>query len=108
MQRNPSQYKADRRLIVRAKIKQTLLIVCLFLFLFVVIGSGLHLDPGGALIAAATGTPLLVYVFNRQLARGRVEPDLRAGREGNSATCDGPAECPTEIPSCEVKDIVRQ
>jgi hypothetical protein len=93
---------------VRAKIKQTLLIVCLFLFLFVVIGSGLHLDPGGALIAAATGTPLLVYVFNRRLARGRVEPDLRAGREGNSATCDGPAECPTEIPSCEVKDIVRQ
>jgi hypothetical protein len=93
---------------VRAKIKQTLLIVCLFLFLFVVIGSGLHLEPGGALIAAATGTPLLVYVFNRRLARGRVELDLRAGREGNSATCDGPAECPTELPSCEVKDIVRQ
>ncbi len=93
---------------MRAKIKQTLLIVCLFLFLFVVIGSGLHLEPGGALIAAATGTPLLVYVFNRRLARGRVELDLRAGREGNSATCDGPAECPTELPSCEVKDIVRQ
>ncbi len=53
---------------MRAKIKQTLLIVCLFLFLFVVIGSGLHLNPGGAFIAAATGTPLLIYVFNRRLA----------------------------------------
>jgi len=93
---------------VRAKIKQTLLIVCLFLFLFVVIGSGLHLNPGGAFIAAATGTPLLIYVFNRRLALGRVEPDLPSRREGHSATCDGPPERPTELPSCQVKDIVRQ
>lgn len=93
---------------MRTKIKQCSLIVCLFLFLFVVIGGGLHLNPGGAFIAAATGTPLLIYVFNRRLARGRVEPDLRSRRECHSATCDGPAESPTELPSCEVKDIVRQ
>jgi len=84
---------------VRTTIKQYCLIVCLFLFLFVVIGGGVHLNPGGAFIAAATGTPLLIYVFNRRLARGRVEPDLRSRGEGHSATCDGPAERPTELPS---------
>ena len=31
------------------KIKGGWLVVCLFLFLFVVIGGGLHLNPGGAL-----------------------------------------------------------
>jgi hypothetical protein len=50
---------------VVAKIKQGSLIVCLFLFLFVVIGGGLHLNPGGALLAAATGTPLVIHAFNR-------------------------------------------
>lgn len=49
-----------------AKIRQVALIACLFLFLFVVIGGGLHLNPGGALLAAATGTPLVVYFFNRR------------------------------------------
>lgn len=48
------------------KLKQGSLVVCLFLFLFVVIGSGLHLNPGGAFLAAATGTPLLIHVFNRR------------------------------------------
>ena len=49
-----------------AKIKQVALITCLFLFLFVVIGGGLHLNPGGAFLAAATGTPLVIHFFNRQ------------------------------------------
>jgi hypothetical protein len=44
--------------------KETLLIICLFLFLLVVLGGGLHLSPSGALLAAATGTPLIVHVFN--------------------------------------------
>ena len=48
------------------KLKQGSLVVCLFLFLFVVIGSSLHLNPGGAFLAAATGTPLVIHVFNRQ------------------------------------------
>lgn len=49
-----------------AKIKQVALIACLFVFLFVVIGGGLHLNPGGALLAAATGTPLVIHFFSRR------------------------------------------
>jgi hypothetical protein len=70
---------------VRAKIKQILLIVCLFLFLLVVIGGGLHLKPGGAVVAAASGAPLLIYVFNRWLARGMVNPNLHTLGKGDSA-----------------------
>lgn len=44
--------------------KEASLIASLFLFLLVVLGGGLHLSPSGALLAAATGTPLIVYVFN--------------------------------------------
>ena len=39
------------------------LVFCLFVFLFVIIGGDLHLNPGGALLAAATGTPLVICVF---------------------------------------------
>ena len=49
-----------------AKIKRVALIACLFLFLFIVIGSGLHLNPSGAFLAAATGTPLVVHFFSRR------------------------------------------
>jgi len=35
-------------------------------FLFVVLGGGLHLNPGGALLAAATGTLLVIYAFDRR------------------------------------------
>jgi len=55
------------------KIKQGSLVVCLFLFLFVVIGGSLHLNPGGAFLAAATGTPLVIHVFNRRWAGRGVE-----------------------------------
>ena len=34
------------------------LVCCLFVFLFVIIGGGLHLNPGGAFLEAATGTGL--------------------------------------------------
>ena len=84
---------------MRTKIKQYSLIVCLFLFLFVVIGGGLHLNPGGAFIAAATGTPLLIYVFNRRLARERIEPDLCPPRKGDSAGRDAPTQRPSELHS---------
>ena len=56
-----------------AKIKQAALIGCLFVFLFIVIGGGLHLNPGGALLAAAAGTPLLIHFFNRQWSSRAVE-----------------------------------
>lgn len=86
---------------MRTKIKHYSLIVCLFLFLFVVIGGGLHLNPGGAFIAAATGTPLLIHVFNRRLARERIEPDLCRPRKNHLAARDAP----TEFGSREVENI---
>jgi hypothetical protein len=82
---------------VRTKLKQYSLIVCLFLFLFLVIGGGLNLSAGGALIAAATGTPLLICVFNRRLLPERIEPDLNP-----------PPQRPTALHSREVGDVVRQ
>ena len=53
---------------MRTKAKRIALASCLFLFLFVVIGNALHLNPAGAFLAAATGTPLLIYVFNLRSA----------------------------------------
>ena len=58
-----------------AKIKEVALITCLFLFLFVVIGGGLHLNPGGAFLAAATGTPLVIHFFNRRFSPREFEPN---------------------------------
>jgi hypothetical protein len=49
---------------MQQRTKEMLLMICLFLFLFVVLGGGLHLSPSGAFLAAVTGTPLIVYVFN--------------------------------------------
>jgi hypothetical protein len=60
---------------VIVKVKQLSLIACLFLFLLVVIGSGLHLNPGGAFLAAATGTPLVVHFFNRRCSQREFDRD---------------------------------
>jgi hypothetical protein len=48
------------------KLKKYSLVLCLFVFLFIVIGGGFHLNPGGALVAALSGTPLVIYAFNRR------------------------------------------
>lgn len=93
---------------MRTKIKQCSLILCLFLFLFVVIGGGLHLNPGGAFIAAATGTPLLVYVFNRQSASGLVQPDMRASREADETVCRGAKGHANEVGALDVENVARQ
>jgi len=50
---------------MQEKIKQCSLVVCLFVFLFVIIGNGFHLKPGGAFVAALSGTPVVIYAFNR-------------------------------------------
>ena len=77
---------------MRLKAKRLSLVACLFLFLFVVIGSALHLNPAGALLAAATGTPLLIYVFNQRsattisdgkVARSAVRADGRHQEHGD-------------------------
>jgi len=46
------------------KLKSKFLGLSLFLFLLVVVGGGLHLNPAGALVAA-TGTPLIIHAFHR-------------------------------------------
>ena len=64
---------------MREKIKNYGLGLCLFVFLFMVIGGGFHLTPGAAFIAAASGTPLVIYAFNRRhLAQSRVAKAPRA------------------------------
>lgn len=55
------------------KFKQISLVICLFLFLLVVLGGGLHLNPAGAFLAASTGTPLIIHVFNDWSRRSGVE-----------------------------------
>ena len=50
---------------MRQRLKAYALTVCLFVFLLVVIGGGFHLTLGAALIAALSGTPLVIYGFNR-------------------------------------------
>lgn len=49
---------------MQRRTKETLLVICLFLFLFVVLGGGLHLSSSGAFLAAMTGAPLIVHSFN--------------------------------------------
>ena len=39
--------------------------VLLVRFLFVVLGGGLRLNPGGAFLGAATGTPVILCGFSR-------------------------------------------
>jgi len=39
--------------------------VCLFVFLFVVVGAGLHLKPLGAFLAALSGSFLVIHGVNR-------------------------------------------
>jgi hypothetical protein len=93
---------------VRAKIKQASLVVCLFLFLFVVIGGGLHLNPGGALLAAATGTPLVIHVFNRRWTGRGVERDPTASLR-NPGSVPGVAEADGSHPrASEIETFVRQ
>ena len=57
---------------MHARLKNYALVICLFVFLFVIIGGGLHLNPSGAFLAAMTGTPLVIYAFRR-----RFDGDLR-------------------------------
>jgi hypothetical protein len=52
---------------MHGRLKNYALVICLFVFLFVIIGGGLHLNPSGAFLAAVTGTPLVIYVFRRRI-----------------------------------------
>ena len=59
---------------MHSKVKNYALVFCLFVFLFVTIGGGLHMNAGGAFLAAATGTPLMIYAFNRKF-KGDCPPE---------------------------------
>ena len=50
---------------MHGRLKNYALVICLFVFLFVSIGNGLHLTPGAAFIGALSGTPLVIFAFNR-------------------------------------------
>ena len=56
------------------RLKNYALVICLFVFLFVIIGGSLHLSPSSAFLAAVTGTPLVIYAFHRRFERdSRIE-----------------------------------
>jgi peptidoglycan/LPS O-acetylase OafA/YrhL len=59
---------------MQGRLKNYALATCLFVFLFVIIGAGLHLNPGGAFLAAGTGTPLVIYAFRRR-SNGTSRPE---------------------------------
>jgi hypothetical protein len=50
---------------MHGRLKNYALVSCLFVFLFVCIGNGLHLTSGAAFIGALSGTPLVIFAFNR-------------------------------------------
>ncbi len=55
----------EREMTMRSRLKSYSLGACLFVFLFVVVGASLHLNPMGALVAALSGTPLVIHAANR-------------------------------------------
>jgi len=50
---------------MHARLKNYALVICLFVFLFVCIGNDLHLSRGAAFMGALSGTPLVIFAFNR-------------------------------------------
>ena len=90
------------------KIKRGSLLVCLFLFLFVVIGGGLHLNPGGALLAAATGTPLVIHVFNRRWTARGVENDPTPSSRSPRSAHSVPEAQASHPRASETETFVRQ
>lgn len=49
---------------MQERLKRYALVLCLFVFLFVTLGGGFHLNPAGAFVAALSGTPLVIYAFS--------------------------------------------
>lgn len=84
---------------MRQKVKEALLIICLFLFLLVVVGGGLHLNPAGALMAALTGTPLILYSFN--LWSRSLSGHVCLSRRVVTIEEDDPT-------TCESREVIRQ
>ncbi len=56
------------------RVKDVILVFCLFIFLLVVFGGCFRATPAAALFGALAGTPVLVHAFNRLVPR-RKEPE---------------------------------
>jgi len=65
---------------MQEKLRRYGLLLCLFVFLYVILGSGLRLFPAGALAAALSGAPLVIFAFNRWAAT-RVHEQEKVSRE---------------------------
>ena len=68
---------------MQERLKNYALVICLFVFLFVIIGGGLHLNPGGAFLAAAAGTPVVIYAFHRRFGPASLHDNSRPGAAKN-------------------------
>ena len=67
---------------MQERLKRYALVLCLFVFLFVTLGAGFHLNSAGAFVAALSGTPLVVHAFNRWS-----EPSQRIGGQRTRSSC---------------------
>ena len=75
------------------KRKEYLLVLCLFVFLFVIIGGGLHLNPSAAFVPGLLGTPLVIYAFNhRSAATHRPMPARSLARDNGHSLGGGELE----------------
>ena len=74
---------------MQGRLKNYALVACLFVFLFVIIGGGFHLNPGGAFIAALSGTPLVIYAFNHRSAATHRQTPARSVARGNDHSLGG-------------------
>jgi hypothetical protein len=78
---------------MQQKFKKYSLVVCLFVFLFVIIGGGFHLSLGGAFLGALSGTPVVIHVFERwcrtRLQEQRARRDRPAGDNSPERTVIG-------------------
>jgi hypothetical protein len=92
---------------VRKQVRQISLVICLFVFLFVVVGGGLHLNPGGAFLAALTGTPLMIHVFNRWSRESSVPDPCTRSERSHSLRAMGKADR-DDACELEAKEVIRQ
>ncbi len=72
------------------RVKDSILVFCVFILLLVVFGSCFRATPAGAFFGALAGTPVLVHVFNR-LVPLRKEPDKGPEPSARAVACQ-PAE----------------
>ena len=68
--------RKERNETMWSRLKSCSLAVCLFVFLFVVVGASLHLKPMGAFLAATSGSFLVIHGVNRW---GGAGPSRQAG-----------------------------